>query len=142
MDLGVFGSDWSSLAYAINDLGQVVGESHPPFGTRPILWQNDASHTAVELPLLPGDNYGSAQLINSSGTIIGYSAYGDPGTWNVTGMKTVIWSGGVPYDLQSVLAPSSADWKIVGIQSINNLNQMVGFAMRNGVMKAVVFNPL
>src|SRR3954469_1731676 len=68
VDLGVFGSDWSSLANSLNDLGQVVGDSHPPFGSRAVLWQNDAAHTAVELPLPAGDNYASASLINSKGT--------------------------------------------------------------------------
>jgi hypothetical protein len=142
VDLGVFGSDWSSLAYGLNDLGQVVGVSNPPSGNRPVLWQNDAAHTAVELPLPGGDNYGSAHLINNNGIMIGYSGYAEPGTWNVTGSKTVIWLGGVPYDIQSVLAPGPADWTNVTIQSINNRNQMTGFAMRNGELKAVVLNPL
>jgi uncharacterized membrane protein len=142
VDLGVFGSDWTSLAYGLNDLGQVVGQSNPPFGNRPVLWQNDAAHTAVELPLLPGDNYGSARLINNSGTIIGSSAYAEPGTWNVSGDKIVLWSGGAPYDIQSLLASSAADWTITYIASINNVGQMTGFATRNGVTKPVVLNPL
>ena len=32
VDLGVFPGDWSSLAWGLNNLGQVVGESHPPAG--------------------------------------------------------------------------------------------------------------
>ncbi len=142
VDLGVYGSDWTSLAFGLNDLGQAVGESHPPFGSRPVLWQNDAAHTAVELPLLPGDNYGSAHLINSRGTIFGYSAYGEPGTWNVGPSRLVLWSGGGVYDLQSLLTPSSADWTINNVMSINNLGQMAALATRNGVMRAVVLNPL
>jgi uncharacterized membrane protein len=142
VDLGVFGSDWTSLANGLNDLGQVVGVSCPPFGNRPVVWQNDAAHTAVELPLLPGDNYGSARLINNSGTIVGSSAYAEPGTWNVSGDKLVLWSGGAPYDIQSLLAPSAADWKINYIASLNNAGQMAALATRNRVMKAVVLNPL
>jgi len=141
VDLGVFGSDWSSLAYAINDLGQVAGESHPPFGSRAIVWQNDAAHTPVELPLLPGHNYGSAQFINSAGTVIGYSGFIESGTWNTSDTRTVIWIGGVPYDLQSLIVQSGTGYTLVGIQSINNLGQMVGFVMRDGAMRAVVLNP-
>jgi uncharacterized membrane protein len=141
VDLGVFGSDWSSYAYAINDLGQVAGESHPPFGSRAIVWQNDAAHTPVELPLLPGHNYGSAQFINSAGTVIGYSGYIESGTWNTSDTKVAIWIGGVPYDLQSLLVQSGTGYTLVGIQSINNLGQMVGFVMRDGAMRAVVLNP-
>lgn len=140
VDLGVFGGDWSSLAYSLNDLGQVVGQSNPPFSNRAVVWQNDAAHTAVELPLLPGDNYGSAHLINNLGTIIGYSAYAEPGTWNVSGSKIVIWQSGVPYDLQSLITTDG--WTISAIQSINNRNQMAALAMRNGVLKAVVLNPM
>jgi len=142
VDLGVFGSDWTSLAYSLNDLGQVVGTSHPPFGSRPVMWQNDAAHTAVELPLLPGDNYGEALLINRNGTIFGWSALSEPGTWNVGPSRLVIWSDGVPYELQSLLAPSAADWTINNVMSINNLGQMAALATRNGVMRAVVLNPL
>jgi uncharacterized membrane protein len=141
VDLGVFGSDWSSLAYSVNDLGQVVGQSNPPFGSRPILWQTDAAHTAVELPLLPGDNYGAANLINNAGTIVGSSAVSEPGTWNVSGSRIVIWSGGVPYELQSLIVQSGTGWTINAVQSINNLGQMAALATRNGVMRAVVLNP-
>jgi uncharacterized membrane protein len=141
-DLGVFGSDWTSLANGLNDIGQVVGESHPPFGSRPVLWQDDSAHTAVELPLLPGDNYGSAHLINNQGTIIGYSAYGEPGTWNVGPSRIVVWSGGVPYDIQSLVVQATDGWTINYVASINNVGQMAALATRNGVMKAVVLNPL
>ena len=142
VDLGVFGSDWSSLAYSLNDLGQVVGESHPPFGSRPVLWQNDAARTAVELPLLPGDNYGSARLINNAGTIVGDSALSEPGTGNVGPSKIVIWIGGTPYELQSLVAQSVDGWTINYVASINNLGQMAALATRNGVMKPVVLTPV
>jgi uncharacterized membrane protein len=142
VDLGVFGTDWSSLAYSLNDLGQVVGQSNPPFGNRPVLWQNDAAHTAVELPLLPGDNYGSAHLINNAGTIVGYSAVSEPGTWNVSGSKIVIWIGGAPYDLNSLVVQSADGWVITYVASINNLGQMAAIAVRNGVTRPVVLNPL
>jgi uncharacterized membrane protein len=142
IDLGVFGSDWSSLAYSLNDLGQVVGQSNPPFSNRPVLWQNDAAHTAVELPLLPGDNYGSAHLINNAGTIVGYSAYDEPGTWNVSGSKIVIWIGGAPYDLNSLVVQAADGWTITYVASINNLGQMTAIATHNGVTRPVVLNPL
>lgn len=142
VDLGVFGSDWSSLAYSLNDLGQVVGESHPPFGSRPVLWQNDAARTAVELPLLPGDNYGSAHLINNAGTVVGYSALSEPGTWNASPSKIVIWIGGTPYDLQSLVAQSVDGWTVTYVASINNLGQMAAIAIKDGVTKPVVLTPV
>ena len=141
VDLGVFGYDWTSIANGLNDLGQVVGESHPPSSSRAILWQNDAVHTAVELRSLPGDNYGSASLINATGTIVGYSAYGEPGTWNISPSKLVVWIGGAVYDLQSLVVQNGDVWTINNVMSMNNLGQMAAFATRNGVTKPVVLEP-
>jgi hypothetical protein len=142
VDLGVFESDWSSVGSSLNDLGQVVGSSHPPFGSRPVLWQNDAAHTAVELPFLPGDNYGSADLINSRGTIIGQSATSEPGTWNVSPAKIVIWIDGAPYALQSLLVSPGADWTVEQVTSINNLGQIAALATRAGASRAVILTPV
>lgn len=142
-DLGVFANDWSSLAWGMNDLGQVVGESHPPASSRPILWNNDAAHTAVELPLLPGDNYGSASKINNLGQVLGTSAYNIPGTWNVVSSRMVIWRDGGVYELQSLLDPASAaGWTITYPINLNNLGQIVAFATRNGQGRVVVLTPL
>lgn len=140
VDLGVYGYDWSSLAYDINDLGEVVGESHPPFGSRPVLWQNDPNHTAIELPLLPGDNYGTANMINNQGTIIGSSAASEPGTWNVTPGRIVIWIDGQVYEFQSLLDDSASGWSVGAPTSINNKGQMTATASRNGVFYPVILS--
>jgi uncharacterized membrane protein len=141
-NLGVFGFDWSSDANGLNDLGQAVGSSHPPFSSRAILWNNDAAHTAYELPLLPGDNYGSAQLINNQGVIIGSSALGEPGTWNIGPSAIVIWINGQVYDLQSVVRETADGWQINQISSINNLGQLAGLATKDGVTRGVILNPI
>jgi uncharacterized membrane protein len=142
VDLGVFGYDWSSVGNSLNDLGQVVGSSHPPFGSRAVLWNNDAAHTAIELPLLPGDNYGDAQLVNNDAMAVGFSAYGEPGTWNISPSRTVVWIEGEVYDLQSILDESATGWTISNVSSINNLGQLACLAMRNGVFRAVVLTPV
>ena len=142
VDLGVFGSDWSSEASNLNDFGQVVGASHPPFGSRPVMWHNDPAHTAYELPLLPGDNYGNANLINNEATMVGFSAASEPGTWNVTPGKLVVWIDGVVYDLQSLVAATAPDWTISEILDINNLGQLCGHGIRNGQTHAIVLNPV
>jgi len=140
VDLGVFGYDWTSIGYGINDIGQVVGESHPPSSSRPILWHNDAAHTAFELPLLPGHNYGSAKLVNNATTIVGFSAYDVPGTWDVSGSRIVVWIDGQVYDLLNIIDQSNG-WVVVDVTSINNLGQMAATSMRNGAFKAVILNP-
>jgi uncharacterized membrane protein len=142
VDLGVFGSDWSSEASDLNDIGQIVGTSHPPFGNRPVLWHNDPAHTALELSLLPGDNFGSARLINSEGTIVGSSAASEPGTWNTTPSKIIVWVGGIVCDLQSLVAASAPGWTISEILDINNLGQLCGHATYNGQTHAIVLTPV
>jgi uncharacterized membrane protein len=134
--------DWSSLASGMNDLGRAVGESHPPFSSRPVLWGNDGAHTAIELPVLPGDNYGSATAINSLGHVLGTSAYSTPGTWDVGPSRVVIWRDGGVFELQSLLDPVSGDgWTITSVSGINNLGQIVGAGFRNGQPALFLMTP-
>ncbi len=141
--LGVYQYDWSSIAWSINDLGHVAGESHPPFGSRPVVWNNDAAHTAIELPLLPGDNYGAAQKINNLGHVLGYSAYGIPGTWDIGPGRIVLWRDGGVYELQALLDPVTGQgWSIINAAAINNLGQIAGLAVKNGMNRAVLLTPL
>jgi probable HAF family extracellular repeat protein len=143
VDLGTLPGDWSSIAWGMNSLGQVVGESHPPAGCRPAVWNNDAAHAATELPLLPGDNYGTASAINNLGQILGSSAYGVPGTLNVSPAKLVIWRDGGVFELQSVLdANTGAGWTLSTAAAINNLGQIVGLGVHNGQNHAFLLTPM
>ncbi|MHA3771097.1 hypothetical protein ACXR0O_06105 [Verrucomicrobiota bacterium sgz303538] len=142
VDLGTYPGDWSSVANSLNDFGQVVGSSHPPFSSRAVVWDNDPAHTAIELPLLPGDNYGSASFINNQGTAVGSSAYGEPGTWNISPSRIVIWVDGRVYDLESMLDATGTGWTLQTVMGMNNLGQIVGCASyNNGVSRAVVLTP-
>ena len=99
----------------MNDLGQVAGESHPPFGNRAIVWNNDPAHTPTELPLLSGDNLGSASKINNLGHVLGWEAHSAPTavSTNTGPEKLVLWRDGGVFNSQTVLEPvSSAGWKI------------------------------
>jgi len=136
-------NDWSSVALGMNDLGEVVGESHPPFSSRPVLWSSDATHTPVDLPLLPGDNYGSATAINNLGHIFGSSAYSTPWTWDVGPSRLVVWRDGGVFELQSLLDPvTGGGWTIASVSAINDLGQIVGVGLHNGQPKAFLMNPV
>jgi uncharacterized membrane protein len=137
VDLGVFPGDWSSIAWGLNDLGQAVGESHPPFHNRPVLWDNDAAHTPVELPLLPGDTDGTATAVNSLGEILGSSTASD-GT-----SRLVLWQDGVAVELQTVLDPTTgAGWTLSAAAAINNLGQIAGTGVHNGQSRAFLMTPV
>ena len=143
VDLGTFPGDWSSIGWGMNNLGQVVGESHPPFGSRPVVWNSDAAHTPSELPLLPGDNYGTATAINNLGQALGSSALNQDGTWNVGPAKLVLWRDGGVFELQSVLDPDTgAGWALVTANGLNNLGQIVGLGLHNGQNRAYLLTPV
>ncbi|QSQ26745.1 hypothetical protein JY651_18250 [Pyxidicoccus parkwayensis] len=143
VDLGTLPGDWTSVAWAINDLGQVVGESHPPSAIIPVLWNNDAAHTPSALPFPAGDNFASAKAINNLGHIIGWAGHGEPGvSWDVYDSHPVVWRDGTVYDLTSVLDPvTGAGCTVTAALSINNAGQIAGYANCNGVVSAVVFTP-
>jgi len=143
VDLGVYPGDSSSIGWGMNDLGQVVGESHAAFGSRAVVWNNDPLHTAIELPLLPGDNFGSARAVNSLGQAVGISAWGDPGTWNIGPTTLVLWSRGSVVALQNSLdSVTGAGWTLVSAVAINNNGQIVGMGVHNGNSRAFLLTPI
>jgi hypothetical protein len=50
----------SSVAYSIADTGDIVGSGHPAFVSLPLYWKASTGYTLTELPVLPGDNNGTA----------------------------------------------------------------------------------
>jgi hypothetical protein len=133
--------DGGSIAWAVNDLGQAVGDS----GQRAVLRNNDAAHTPIELPMLPnGDNYATARLINNLGHVVGMSGmllgFGPTAT---TTTHFVVWRDGTVFDLQSVLdAVSGAGWTISSVSAINDAGQLVGSGFYNGQARNFVMTPV
>lgn len=100
-DLGTLGG-LESVAYGLNDAGQVVGWSTIPACTtangfpcrRAFLWENGAM---TDLGLLPGDEESFARAINNAGLIVGTSEsdiIAGSGTFHGT-----VWAGGGPVAL-------------------------------------------
>jgi probable HAF family extracellular repeat protein len=79
----------SSEATAINDRGQVVGESLVRRGvSHAFLWENGQMH---DLGTLPGDAESGATGINVAGDVVGWSA---PKTGDGEHFHTVLWRNG------------------------------------------------
>ena len=112
-DLGSLGGGISQ-AYALNNLGQVVGQSITADGRlHPFLYTNGAMHDLGNLatqPLPPSQESGVANGINDSGQIIG-------STNNNTGRLNFLDSNGTLQPLNAAGNP----------QAINNAGQIVGF---------------
>lgn len=138
-DLGVLGLGPNSTVSAINDRGEAVGDSlvdGNPFsgttrallkaGSSPLLDLGDlgggwASAMAINTPLAVGDS----QVVGRSGTATP-AAHGFVWTGNVV-------SGGTMVDLNARIAAGSP-WEITVARAINGRGQIVGDALKDGVL--------
>jgi len=109
-DLGNLGGD--SVAYAINNEGQVVGYSYTAaFQPHAFLWQNG---TMTDLGTLVGGTQSVADDINNEGQVVGYSetAAGE--------QHAFLWQNGSMTDLGTLGGSSSS------ARGINDQGQVVG----------------
>ena len=119
IDLGVpAGGTWS-IAFDVNNAGQVVGKWSGPDvrGYRPFLWDDGEIR---DLGTLGGD-YAEAWAINDAGVIVGDSwtetDIHHPFLYDATGM----------HDLRAAIGAEAGDaWTIAGLEDINNHDQVIG----------------
>ena len=95
-ELGIFGGNWSR-AHALNDRGEVVGESCLQNCLSTAFYWTEAGGM-VDLGTLPGYTRSAAYAINERGAVFGrvVCRYDDPGCGGVTQQSLVRWdqSGG------------------------------------------------
>ena len=118
-DLGVKGF---SLAWGVNDRGQIVGQVLRPDGATDyaVLWQN--AYEIANLGTLPGDFGSLASGINSKGQVVG-------STWdsNFNWSHAFIWENGVMTDLNT-LFPATSNLYATMANKINERGQISGMA--------------
>jgi probable HAF family extracellular repeat protein len=114
-DLGTLGGP-SSVAYALNEVGQVVGSADLPSGsTRAFLWHQGVMQ---DLGTLGGD-YSVAYDVNESGQVVGTSAL-------ASGARhAFLWENGVMSDLGALPRQN-----ISAAHAINDAGQTVGYSRR------------
>ena len=119
-DLGVLTGDTSSVAWAINANGDVVGWSMGQAGTRAFLYTTAGG--MVALPGLPDKPRAVARDINDAGVIVGSANAGGTDLGHA-----VLWSGGSVQDLGTLgTGLYSEAW------GVNNLGQVVGWSYTDG----------
>jgi len=100
------GGSGFSAAYAVNNLGQVVGYAGHPF-----CWQDG---TMTDLGLLPGASSGYARGINDASQVVGYCRVGGDD-------RAFLWQDGVMTDLGMLGSYEESEaW------GINSVGQVVG----------------
>jgi probable HAF family extracellular repeat protein len=119
-DLGALAGDTSSVAWAINTHGDVVGWSVGPAGTRAFLYTDAAGMVALPRPL--NRTRTIARDINDAGVIVGSANAGGTDLGHA-----VLWSGGLVRDLGTLGTGSYSEaW------GVNNLGQVVGWSYTDG----------
>lgn len=122
-DLGKLSGDTSSVAFAINANGDVVGWSVGPNGTRAFVYTN--LREMVALPGLPDRPRTLARDINDAGDIVGSANSG-----GVDLGHAVFWAGGSVHAIHDLgtlgTGAFSEAW------GINNFGQIVGTSYING----------
>jgi probable HAF family extracellular repeat protein len=120
-----------TTAYGLNDPGQVVGNSVTLHGGNPFLWTPDmpngtTGHLAI-LPLLPGENTGTADGINAAGQVVGFcDNQGIAQTY-----QAFLYSDGTMMNLNDFL-PAGSGWQLAQAKAINAAGQIVGTGYLNG----------
>jgi probable HAF family extracellular repeat protein len=131
-DLGILAGHATSSARAVNNIGQVVGESVTADGiAHAFLWDRG---TMWNLGTLPEDRASEARSININGQVVGRSGVADFST-----SRAVLWQNGVAIDLNRLI--TTAGWVLTSANGINDVRQIVGVGLRNGQRRAFLLSP-
>lgn len=130
-DLGGFGGKMNNLAVAINNGGQVAGQSDLAGDTtgHAFLWQNGVM---TDLGTLPGDVFSASSGINNKGQIVGQSC---DVNFNC---RAFLWENGVMTDLNTLI-PSGSSLSLIYGADINDRGEIVGEAFDQSTGDAPAF---
>jgi probable HAF family extracellular repeat protein len=138
-DLGtLLGGAWS-IAYAINNLGDVVGEAkHSSGARRGFLWTDKGG--MQDVGTLGGTN-SLANAIDNLGRVVGW-AQTPGGVWHAFLRTTGPLFLPVNHDLNDLL-PAGSGWALIDAFDINDQGQIVGYGINpSGQERGFLMTPL
>jgi probable HAF family extracellular repeat protein len=124
--LGSLGGTQATFPYAINNRGQVAGQSDltGDAAFHAFLWQKGVM---TDLGVLPGDADSIAFGLNNLGQVVGTS-FG----LNFSTMRVFVWQNGVMVDLNTLLEPGSTSLYLVYANAINARGEITGEGFKSG----------
>lgn len=137
VDIGTLGGR-DSLAYAVNDLGEIVGKSDLPYpATSPHAFMSQGSLivSMIDIGTL-GGSYSVAYAINkrylADSQVVGDSTTSGDAAIHAFRYTGNVLNGGSMVDLNSLIAANSG-WELISARGINDNGQIVGSGWRDGV---------
>jgi len=133
-DLGsLAGPSGNSYGIAVNSSGQVAGYSDTLTGY-PHAFLTSASGAMADLGTLGGAS-SQASGLNDSGLVVGFS-------FDASGNQLAFLSDGTTmFDLNALIGIEAAHWVLVDATAINNLGQIVGTGLLDGVEHVFLLEP-
>jgi uncharacterized membrane protein len=153
----------AAIAEGISDDGRVVGRAlastnHPVRDWRAVVWTNNQPAVVPTITWTPPAGYYTLPVvkpyrINTQGRAVGYVRYvrptpgdplGTPDYSDVSQARGILIDAGRMYDLNALLSPASAAWRIVAATDIDNNGRIAASARLNGVgpERAVLLQPV
>lgn len=133
-DLGTLGGDWS-VAYGINDAGQITGVGYTPKTAHAFLYSNGKMQDIDKRSNL-FESVGEA--INQSGVVVGeVQVKGNGGSVN---FHAFVFSHGKMLDLNKLI-PADSGWILKEASGINDAGQIVGWGYHNKRERAFLLTP-
>ena len=122
-----------SAASAMNDLGQVAGDSYCGKGCQHAVLWSKTKGSILDLGVLPGANFSIAHGINNIGQVVGASDYI---SWHA-----FVWSPSTGMLDLNNLIPANSGWLLQVANAINDQGQIVGYGTVNGQIDAFLLTP-